>query len=283
MKFLERMMARLTGGRGERALGIAAATGLAISAVLSLVVAPPDAVQGQVQRLMYVHVPAAWLAYLAFGVVFIASAAYLKTGKTRWDRLAVASAEVGVLFTALTIVIGSLWGKPVWGTWWTWDPRLTTTAVMLLIYLGYLALRQMADNPGRRARWAAVVGVVGFVDVPIVHMSVTWWRGLHQAPTVLRPGAPTIAGSMLTALLFGVVAFTVLYAYLIALRLRVGRLEERAASQALSARIGDQQRRGARAPARPATAPQAPDAATGGELDGKAPPLVTQGRSGADG
>ena len=277
MKFLERMMARLTGGRGERVLGIAAAVGLAISAVLSLVVAPPDAVQGQVQRLMYVHVPAAWLAYLAFGVVFIASAAYLKTGKTRWDRLAVASAEVGVLFTALTIVIGSLWGKPVWGTWWTWDPRLTTTAVMLLIYLGYLALRQMADNPGRRARWAAVVGVVGFVDVPIVHMSVTWWRGLHQAPTVLRPGAPTIAGSMLVALLFGVVAFTVLYTYLIALRLRVGRLEERAASQALSARIGDQPRRGARAPARPAPADQAP------RLDGDAPPLVAQGRSGADG
>ena len=287
MKFLERMMARLTGGRGERVLGVAAAAGLAISAVLSLVVAPPDAVQGQVQRLMYVHVPAAWLAYLAFGVVFIASAAYLKTGRTRWDRLAVASAEVGVLFTALTIVIGSLWGKPVWGTWWTWDPRLTTTAVMLLIYLGYLALRQMADNPDRRARWAAVVGVVGFVDVPIVHMSVTWWRGLHQAPTVLRPGAPTIAGSMLTALLFGVVAFTVVYAYLIALRLRVGRLEERAAGQALSARIGEQSRRGARAPGRP-TAPPAPrapasDGEIDGEIDGDAPPLVAQGRSGADG
>jgi hypothetical protein len=152
MKLAERTMARLTGRRGERALAVAALVGLAASAVLSLAVAPPDAVQGQVQRLMYVHVPAAWLAYLAFGVVFVASVAYLKGGRTRWDRLGAASAEVGVLFTALTIVLGALWGKPVWGTWWTWDPRLTTTAVLLLIYLGYLALRQMADSPAARPR-----------------------------------------------------------------------------------------------------------------------------------
>ena len=238
MRRSERMMARLTGRRGERVLAGAALAGLAASAVLSLRVAPPDAVQGDVQRLMYVHVPAAWLAYLSFAVVFVASAAYLVTSRSRWDRLAAASAEVGVLFTALTIVLGALWGKPVWGTWWTWDPRLTTTAVLLLVYLAYLALRQMADSPRRRARWSAVLGVVGFVDVPIVHMSVVWWRSLHQAPTVLRPGAPTIAGSMLTALLVAVAAFTVVWAYLITVRLRVGRLEERAATEALSARTG---------------------------------------------
>jgi heme exporter protein C len=236
MKRSERMMARLTGRRGERVLAGAALGGLAASAVLSLRVAPPDAVQGDVQRLMYVHVPAAWLAYLSFAVVFVASAAYLVTSRSRWDRLGAAAAEVGVLFTALTIVLGALWGKPVWGTWWTWDPRLTTTAVLLLVYLAYLALRQMADSPRRRARWSAVVGVVGFVDVPIVHMSVVWWRSLHQAPTVLRPGAPTIAGSMLTALLVAVAAFTVAWAYLVTVRLRVGRLEERAATEALSAR-----------------------------------------------
>jgi heme exporter protein C len=238
MKRSERMMARLTGRRGERVLAVAALGGLAASAVLSLLVAPPDALQGEVQRLMYVHVPAAWLAYLSFAVVFVASAAYLLTSRSRWDRLAAASAEVGVLFTALTIVLGALWGKPVWGTWWTWDPRLTTTAVLLLIYLAYLALRQVADSPRRRARWSAVLGVVGFVDVPIVHMSVVWWRSLHQAPTVLRPGAPTIAGSMLTALLVAVAAFTLAWAYLITVRLRVGRLEERAATEALSARTG---------------------------------------------
>ena len=244
MKGSERMMARLTGRRGEQVLGGAAVIGLTISAVLSLRVAPPDAAQGEVQRLMYVHVPAAWLAYLSFTTVFVASAAYLLTSRTRWDRLGAAAAEVGVLFTGLTIVLGALWGKPVWGTWWTWDPRLTTTAVMLLIYLAYLALRRMADSPGRRARWSAVLGVVGFVDVPIVHMSVVWWRSLHQAPTVLRPGAPTIAGSMLVALLAAVVAFTLVWAYLITVRLRVGRLEERAATQALSARTGRQQANG---------------------------------------
>ena len=139
---------------------------------------------------MYVHVPAAWLAYFSFFVVFVASVAYLKTRRIRWDRIAAASAEIGVLFTALAIVLGTLWGKPVWGTWWTWDPRLTTTAVLLLIYFGYLAIRRVADNPSRRARWAAVVGIVGFVDVPIVHLSVVWWRSLHQGATVLRLGGP---------------------------------------------------------------------------------------------
>src|SRR5439155_21756075 len=145
---------------------------------------PPDADEGDVFRLIYLHVPSAWLAYAAFAVVFAASIAYLRTSRTRWDRLAAASAEVGVLFTALTLVIGSIWAKPVWGTWWTWDPRLTTTAILLLIYLGYLAVRRLPDSPARRGRWAAVVGVVGFVDVPIVHLSVTWWRSLHQAPAV---------------------------------------------------------------------------------------------------
>ena len=230
----ERALGKATSRNGERTLGIASLVALAISAVLSLVVAPPDAVQGEVQRIMYVHVPSAWLAYLSFFVVFVASIAYLKTKKTRWDRVAAASAEIGVLFTALAIALGMLWGKPVWGTWWTWDPRLTTTAVLLLIYIGYLAVRRITDNPSRRATWAAVVGIVGFVDVPIVHLSVVWWRSLHQGPTVFRLGAPEIQGTMLLALLGGVAAFTITYAYLMTLRLRVGRLEEREAREALS-------------------------------------------------
>jgi heme exporter protein C len=229
-----RGIGKATTRSGERLLGAAALASLAISAVLSLVVAPPDAVQGEVQRLMYIHVPAAWLAYLAFAVVFIASIAYLRTSRIRWDRLAAASAEIGVLFTALAIALGSLWGKPVWGTWWTWDPRLTTTAMLLLIYLGYLAVRRITDNPTRRARWAAVIGIVGFIDVPIVHLSVVWWRSLHQGSTVFRLGGPEIHGAMLVALLAGVAAFTVVYAYLMTLRLRVGRLEERAVREALS-------------------------------------------------
>jgi heme exporter protein C len=223
---------------GERILGVLALAGLTVSAVLSLAIAPADAVQGDVQRLMYVHVPAAWLAYLSFLVVFGSSIAYLRSGRIRWDRMAAASAEIGVVFTALAIALGSLWGRPVWGTWWTWDPRLTTTAMLLLIYLGYLAVRRIADNPTRRARWSAVIGIVGFLDVPLVHLSVVWWRSLHQGPTVLRLGGPEIHGSMLVALLVGVGAFTLAYAYLMTARLRVGRLEERAAREALSPIVG---------------------------------------------
>lgn len=238
MEVAARGIGKVGSRSGERLLGAATVAALGLSAALSLVVAPPDAVQGEVQRLMYVHVPAAWLAYLSFFVVFVSSVAYLRTNAIRWDRIAAASAEIGVLFTALTIALGALWGKPVWGTWWTWDPRLTTTAVMLLIYLGYLSVRRITDSPARRARWSAVIGVVGFVDVPIVHLSVVWWRSLHQGSTVLRLGGPEIHGSMLAALLVGVAAFTLVYASLMTARLRVGRLEERAAREALSPRIG---------------------------------------------
>lgn len=239
MEIAARGLGTATSRSGERLLGVAALLALGLSATLSLVVAPPDALQGEVQRLMYVHVPAAWLAYLSFFVVFVSSVAYLRTSRTRWDRVAAASAEIGVLFTALAIVLGALWGKPVWGTWWTWDPRLTTTAMLLLIYIGYIAVRRITDSPTRRARWSAVIGVVGFVDVPIVHLSVVWWRSLHQQSTVLRFEGPQIEGSMLTALLVAVGAFTIVYAYLMAVRLRVGRLEERAAREALSPRFGE--------------------------------------------
>jgi heme exporter protein C len=233
----EKTMGKLSARPGERILAALAVAGLAASALLSLVISPPDAEQGDLIRLMYIHVPSAWVAYLSFGVVFLSSIAYLKTRRTRWDRLAAASAEVGVLFTALTIVVGSIWARPVWGTWWTWDPRLTTTAVMLLIYVGYLAVRRIPDNPARRARWAAVVGIIGFADVPIVHLSVRWWRSLHQAPARLI-GLPDIAPAMGVALAVGFLAFTLLYLYLVSLRLRVGRLEERLVAEALSPRVG---------------------------------------------
>jgi heme exporter protein C len=229
MRYLYKAFAALGGYRAQRVMGVATLVGLLATVVIGLFVVPPDATQGDVQRLMYVHVPVAWVTFLAFGIVFIASVAYLKTGRIRWDRVAAASAEIGVQFCALTIVLGSLWGRPVWGTWWTWDPRLTTTAVLLLIYVGYLSLRKVADSPARRAKWSAVVGVVGFIDVPIVHLSVVWWRSLHQQATVLRPGAPTIAGSMLATLLLAFVTFSLAYGYLMAARLRVGRLEDRGA------------------------------------------------------
>jgi heme exporter protein C len=232
-------MARITGRRGERWLGAVAALALAATAVMALVVSPPDVEQRQAIRLMYVHVPTAWLAYLAFGVVFAGSIAYLATRRTRWDRLAAASAEIGVLFTALTIGLGSIWAKPVWGAWWTWDPRLTTTAILLLIYLGYLAIRRLPDSPTRRATWAAVVGIVGFLDVPIVHLSVRWWRSQHQAPARLL-GLPDVAPVMGITLGLAVLAFTILYLYLLSVRLRVGRLEERAVAESLAPSLGGQ-------------------------------------------
>jgi heme exporter protein C len=253
----ERMLGKATARTGERVLGWLSVVAVAVSLFLSLVVAPPDAEQGNVQRLMYIHVPSAWLAYVSFFTVFVGSVAYLITKKIRWDRLAAASAEVGVLFISLTIVLGMLWGKPIWGAWWTWDPRITTTTILLLIYLGYLAVRRLPESPARRARWCAVIGIVGFIDVPIVQLSVTWWRSLHQGPTVRLLGETTMAPIMVTTLLVAVGAFSILYCYLVTLRLRVGRLEERALGEALSPRL-------APAPANPRVTEPGEEVVTGG-------------------
>ena len=207
----------------ERLIGwLALAAGVAL-VVMGLVVAPPDAVQGQAQRLMYVHVPAAWVAYVAFGVVLVASVAYLIRRDLRWDRRAQAAGELGVGLTALAIALGSIWGKPVWGVWWTWDPRLVTTVVLLLIYVGYLAVRGLSAEPHLNARRAAVVGILGFINVPVVHFSVVWWRTLHQPPTVLRPEGPAgaIAPTMLAALVTGMAAFTLGATWLYLRRVRV--------------------------------------------------------------
>jgi heme exporter protein C len=225
----------MSGARIRRAvLPTTAALALVVLGWLALVAAPPDRVQGDAQRLMYLHVPVAWLAYLSFGVTAGASLLYLlpRTRRPRWDLLAGSSAEVGVVFTALTIVDGSLWARPVWGIWWTWDARLVTTAVLLFLYLGYLALRRVPAPADRRARRSAVVALIAFADVPVVHLSVIWWRTLHQQPTVLNPElAPQIHGIMALTLLWGVAAFTLVYLVLVRLRYRLARAE--AAQEAL--------------------------------------------------
>lgn len=195
----------------------------AIALFMALVWAPPDANQGDVQRIMYVHVPAAWLAYLAFVVVFLASVAWLWGRSPRADAIAVASAEIGVMFTGLAIVLGSIWAKPTWGVWWTWEPRLITTAVMFAMYAGYLLLRSLSSDFDRRATRAAVVGAIAVLNVPIVHLSVTWMNALHQLPSVLRPGPPALDGRMLTTLIVCVVAMTILYAYLMVVRVGIER------------------------------------------------------------
>lgn len=225
-------------------LGILTVLSLGALVVMGLWVAPPDANQGDAQRLMYVHVPAAWLAYLAFTVTAVASVLWLwpRTRTPRWDLLAGASAEIGVLFTALTLVLGSLWGRPIWGTWWEWDARLTTTAVLLFLYLGYLALRRMGGNPESRAKRASIAALIAFVDVPIVHFSVKWWETLHQEATVLRPDLEVeIGGTMAWTLVLGVAAFTSLYAFLVGRRTELAELEEgleeRELEQAIAERV----------------------------------------------
>jgi heme exporter protein C len=187
--------------------------------------APRDAVQGNVQRIMYVHVPAILTAYAAIAVVFVASLAYLGTRRAAWDRAAAAAAELAVCFIGITLATGSIWGKPTWGTWWTWDARLTSTALLFVIYLAYLLLRSVVEDPERAAVYAAVLGIVGALDVPIIHFSVEWWRTLHQPATMLRPQAPTMDRTMLVALLVNVVAFLVTFAYLFRRRYRLLGLE----------------------------------------------------------
>jgi heme exporter protein C len=205
----------------EKVLGILALGTMLIGSYVGLAVVPADAAQGNVQRLMYVHVPAAWLAFLAFFVVFVMSVLYLIQRDDRWDRVAASSAEIGVVFTVLTLLLGMMWGKPTWGVYWTWDPRLTTTAILLAIYVGYGALRSFAEDGEKRARWSAIVGVIGFANVPIVYMSVTWWRTLHQPPSSPRSVDPDI----LWTLMLNLAAFTLVYLYLMVRRIRFAKLE----------------------------------------------------------
>jgi heme exporter protein C len=209
----------------DRVLAAGAALTSVAALIVALAVAPPDAVQGQAQRLMYVHVPAAWLAYACFALVLVASVGYLLRRDLRWDRRAQAAGELGVGMTALAIVLGSLWGRPVWGTWWVWDPRLVTTVVLLLVYAGYLSVRGLGDDRETGARRAAAVGILGFVNVPLVHFSVVWWRTLHQPATVLSPDPAPMDARMALALLLAVLAFTL--AGWLVLRRRVLALAER--------------------------------------------------------
>ena len=218
-------------------LGIVAAALSILAMWMGLVWAPTDAVQGEVYRVIYVHVPTAWLAYLAFVVVFLASVGWLWTRRPWFDALAVASAEIGVLFTGLFIVAGSIWAKPTWGVWWTWDPRLVTTAVMFVMYLGYLLFRGLSGDFERRATRAAILGIVAVVDIPIVHLSVTWMNSQHQLPTVLRPpgsGSPSLDPAMSLTLWVSVLAFTFVYFALLGERMDLERARQQRMIEARS-------------------------------------------------
>jgi heme exporter protein C len=213
-----------------KVLGILALLFVIAGLYSALIQAPPDANQGDVQRIMYIHIPSILTAYLSFFIVFVGSCLYLWKREKRDDILAKSAAEIGVLFTALTIVEGSIWGKPTWGVWWTWDARLTLTAILLMIFVGYLMLRSLIEDEDRAAVSGAIVGIIGFLDIPLIHMSVYWWRTLHQPPSILRPDkAPweNIHPAMLIALTINFAAFLLLYFYLLSLRIRVGETEER--------------------------------------------------------
>ncbi|HEX5416007.1 MAG TPA: cytochrome c biogenesis protein CcsA [Chloroflexota bacterium] len=190
----------------------------------AFVYAPTEAVQGDVQRIFYFHVSMAWLAYLAFFIVFVGSVVFLWKRDPRWDVYARCSAEIGVIFTTLVLITGSLWGRPIWGTWWTWDARLTTTLILWAVYVVYLMLRSSSNDPQRGARYGAILGIIGFADVPIVQMSVVWWRTLHPAPVIQLEGGGGMPPQMLYALMVSLVAFTLLYVYLLRQRVQIEHL-----------------------------------------------------------
>jgi heme exporter protein C len=210
----------------RRLIDVAAGAGLLTALIVAMAV-PPEQTQGELARLMFVHVPSAWLAYLAFAVTLAGSGAYLWRRSARWDRMAAASAEVGVFFTGAALLSGMIWGKPTWGVWWTWDARLVLTAAMFFVYLGYLALRRSIIDPEARARRAAVYGMLAVVMIPLVHFSVVWWRTLHQPPSILRPGPMQLDPPFFAGLLVALVAFTLVYLALVGRRMQLARLEER--------------------------------------------------------
>ena len=209
-------------------LGWLTALGLVAGLVIDFGIAPREMTQGNVQRIMYVHVPAVWVAYLAFIVGLIGSIAYLARRRPGADRLAHAACEVGTVFLGVNIVTGAIWGKPTWGTWWTWDARLTSVSVVFVMFLAYLLLRGAIDDHERAARYSAVLGIVAALNIPLVHFSVYWWRTLHQPPSLLKPGSSTMPPVILTALLVSFAALALLGAYFIARRARVLALEEEA-------------------------------------------------------
>ena len=248
-----------------RLLAVTASAAVVATVWLGLWVTPPDEQQGQLVRLVYLHPPIAWVAlYLAFGTTAVASLLWLwpRTRARFWDRLAASAMEVGTVFTALTLLTGSLWGRAVWGLWWTWDARLTSTALLLVLQLGYLALRRVPGDSDARARRCAVGAVIAGVDVPIVHFSVDWWRTLHQSATVLNPDlTPTIHGVMAWTLLLGFVALTLVFVWMLVVRYRVQVLAERLEGVELELALADRWAEGADEPASAGRARDLDDAA----------------------
>jgi heme exporter protein C len=230
-----------TSSRATKVLGALALAGIAVLAPLVFWWSPAYSDQQDLVRIMYVHVPVAWLAYLAFGITALGSAMYLWKRSVWWDLLAASAAEIGVMFCALALFTGSIWGRPTWGTYWEWtDVRIVTTLVLLLTYVGYLALRRVAADPHQRSQRAAVVGLVAVLNIPIVRFSVDWWanRTLHQKATV-KLGDTELDGLMLFTLMFSVAVATVLFAWMLVHRFRSAWLEEQIEHRGLDLALAD--------------------------------------------
>ena len=202
------------GRYGELALLALTTVGMLLTIWAAFIYAPTEAVEGPVQRIFYVHVPLAWISYLAFFFVLLGSVIYLWRRDERWDTFARVNAEIGTVFTTLVLISGSLWGRAFWGAWWVWDERLTTSLLMWFIYVGYLALRAYTGRTAQGARAAAVVGILGFIVTPINYMSVKWWRTLHPDQVLPLGGTPQLPAAMIIALMISLAAFTLLYALL---------------------------------------------------------------------
>ena len=217
--------------KGLRTLNVVTGGLFVIALAMVLFYAPREAVMGEVQRVFYFHVAAGWVGALAFVVAALAGILYLARSDRRWDRVGLASVEVGIVFTLINIVSGSIWARPIWNTWWTWDPRLVTATVMELIYIAYVMLRQGLDDPDRRARFGAVYAIIGFMSVPLTFLSIRIWRTIH--PVVIGSGDPTAEGTfdmtpkMLQAFLFSLLTFTFVYATLLWHRIRLEHMAEK--------------------------------------------------------
>src|SRR5687768_15248868 len=215
-------------------LGVAGIGAVIAAQVYSILTSPAEGDMGHLQKIMYVHVPAAWMTFLAFFVVLVFSTRYLWSGRENDDLLAAAAAEVGAVFNGLTLLLGMIWGRPAWGVWWVWDARLTSTLVLFLIFVGYLALRAFVDDAEQRARWSAAVGAIGAVNVPIVYMSVKWWRTLHQPPS-----SPATLDPIYTmGLRLNAIALLLVTIYFIRKRYEIARLERAVEHLAEAAAMG---------------------------------------------
>lgn len=213
---------------GLSVLGILTFLTVLASLIAIFSLSPIERQEGVVQKIMYFHIPSAWIAFFAFFIVFVTSIIFLWKNEREWDIIALSSAEVGIIFCSLVLLTGPIWAKPIWGAWWVWDARLTLTLVLWMTYVAYIMLRFHAREGSQRARFAAVLGIIGFLDVPLIHFSVLWWRTFHPKPKVFNPEnmGGGLSKEMLITLLISLAAFTFLYFLLLTQRIALEKMRD---------------------------------------------------------